>query len=270
MNVSTRIERIINKIIKNNNIKKHIHQLLSQPSNHSYIKQIIYLSKLIHRNKEICHPPKTRTYISNKLSNYLLENHYSKDMTIVDIGGGNGQILKEIGENMKLPKEQLYCVEPNIPWTEPYSYLHNDFIQYVFWDNLWIPIQDHSIDVVFMMVSLHHMTDETIKKTMENIVRISKPNSVLIVKEHDCVSNEDRYVIEWEHHLYHLVETCQQNEEKCKDYMNNFIQNYKSKMWINDLMMSYGFHSVMELNRLFERNVDTKNPTNLYWKIFTK
>ena len=269
MNVSIRIERIVNKIIKNNNIKKHIQTILTNDTNNS-IKKLLYLSNLINKKKSETQQIEDRTFISNKLSKYILQNHYKKNMKIADIGGGNGQVLKEIGSFLKIPRENLFCVEQINPWSEPYSFYNSEFIQYVFWDNQNIPIEPLSLDIVLIMVTLHHMDDKTIQRTFENLNKQCKTGSLLIMKEHDCNTAEDKYIIDWEHHLYHLIETPIQTETDIIEYKKHYIDNYKTKKWFDNCIQKYGFISIMEFNRFFERSTDNKNPSNLYWKIYRK
>jgi ubiquinone/menaquinone biosynthesis C-methylase UbiE len=270
-----RIETIINKIIKINAIKKNIQQILLKDRSNSANK-FVQISKLIHshmqKNTKNIEP--NRTYISDKLTKYISQNYSikdHKDIKIADIGGGNGQILKEIGTSLKISKENLYCVEQITPWTEPYAFSNSDHIQYVFWDNNNIPtITPKSLDIVFIMVTLHHMTDETINATFKNLNRLCKSGALLFIKEHDCKTPDDKFVIDWEHHLYHLIETPQQTESQIIQYKKNYVDNYKTKKWIDYLIHNYGFVSKIELNRLFERNTDHNNPSNLYWKIYVK
>jgi SAM-dependent methyltransferase len=272
MNLSVRVEKIVNKIIKNNNIKRNIQQTIVNDTTHS-TKTFLYLSNLINRQKQTKNDVENRTFVSNKLSHYIRKNHYTEDMKIADIGGGNGQILKELGQSLSLPQTNLYCVEQITPWAEPYAYNNSQFIQYIFWDNKTIPtIEPKSLDVVFVMVTLHHMTDETIHNTMINLIKLVKKGSLLIIKEHDCKSAEDKYVIDWEHHLYHLVETPTQTEHDIQQYKKHYIDNFKTKARFDDIIEHYGYQSVQELNRFFEETPEpnNKNPTNLYWKIYQK
>jgi hypothetical protein len=121
-----------------------------------------------------------------------------------------------------------------------------------------------------MMVTLHHMTDETIHKTFENLQKIMKQNSLFIIKEHDCQSQEDRFVIDWDHHLYHLIESPMILDGDIDQYLREYISNFKSKYNFDLLLKQYDFSPIQELNRFFESEKDHKNATNLYWKIYMK
>lgn len=280
MNFYTRIEKIIYKIIKKSQIKDKIYETITSDiynKNKTFEKKMFFLSQLIQSNLSCPQPDPhhNKTFISNKLSKYI-KNRFSSstscsvsELTIVDIGGGNGQMLREIGENLKIPKDNLFCVEPIVPWTHPYPFSNSKHLQYVFWDNDTIPVvQPLSIDVVIIAVTLHHMSDSVIHKTFENLKRIMKPMSILIIKEHDCKTREDKLIIDWEHHLYHLIESPLQGEENIEKYKEKFINNYKSKQQWTDIIECYGYEPIIELNRLFERNIDSINPTNLYWRIY--
>jgi hypothetical protein len=275
-----RVDRIVNKIIKNKNkdrIKKYIidekPKFKQTDTNQNFTKNLFYVSRLINNSPDFKPPEeRERSYISNNLSEYISKNYKTDNITkikIADIGGGNGQILREIGKNLEISKDNLFCIEQKTPWTEPYAFSNNEFIEYVFWDNKTIPtIEPLSLDIVFIMVTLHHMNDETINNTFENLIRLSKVGSFLIIKEHDCKTTEDKYVIDWEHHLYHLNETPLQTEEQIAKYKTEYIDNYKTKTTWDNTIEKYGYSIVGEFNRFFERTIDTKNSSNLYWKVY--
>ncbi len=104
---------------------------------------------------------------------------------------------------MSISYNNLYCVENKSSWLEPYQFSNK--INFVFWNNTCINIESNSIDVVIIMVMLHHINDETIAKVIENVKRLLKPNGILIIKEHHCNSLETKHLINWEHHLYTLT-----------------------------------------------------------------
>ena len=120
------------------------------------------------------------------------------------------------------------------------------------------------------MVSLHHMIDITINNILINIKRILKKNGLIIIKEHNCCNNEDKLIIDWEHHLYHLLLSNDVDEINTKKYLNKFINNYKSMKDFNSLFSNYGFTNINNLDRKFNKYTinDTFNPTNLYWALY--
>ena len=271
MSLNMRFNILLKKIIKNEKILKIIEDLLTETRSYSK-KKFLQISKIYNSYNIKSNIPTNRNFISKKIATYILKKHYLKSMKIADIGGGNGDVLKEVGQLLKLNKNNLYCVENISGWTETYNYSNQQYLQYIFWDNVTIPtIKENSLDVVLIMVSLHHMTDLIIKDLFKNLQILSKTNSLLIIKEHDCQNSNDLYIINWEHHLYEITHRPNLNENDIIKYKANYVDNYKTKGYYDKLIHSYGYIDVVELNRLFEPvGEDAKNPTNLYWKIYKK
>ena len=271
MSLNMRFNILLKKIIKNEKILKTIEDLLTETRSYSK-KKFLQISKIYHSYNIKSNIPTNRNFISKKIATYILKKHYLKSMKIADIGGGNGDVLKEVGQLLKLNKNNLYCVENISGWTETYNYSNQQYLQYIFWDNVTIPtIKANSLDVVLIMVSLHHMSDLIIKDLFKNLQILSKANSLLIIKEHDCQNSNDLYIINWEHHLYEITHRPNLSENDIIKYKANYVDNYKTKGYYDKLIHSYGYIDVVELNRLFEPvGEDAKNPTNLYWKIYKK
>jgi hypothetical protein len=115
------------------------------------------------------------------------------------------------------------------------------------------------------------MTDEIIENLLNNIRTTIKPSGIVIIKEHDCTSREDQFIIDWEHHLYHLMMTNDTSIKDLENYTTSFTSNYKSKASFDELFARYNFAPVIELNRFFKEadtQIDIKNVTNLYWKVY--
>jgi len=192
-------------------------------------------------------------------------------LRVADIGGGNGNVLSSLNDIVKGDKSQFICVESK-DWIETYPY-DNSNITYTFWDNNTVNIADESCDIVFCMVSLHHMTDETIANTLQEIHRILKKGGLLMIKEHDCHSVQVNNMILWEHHLYHLLDCVYDNRPfNYEHYYNNSIYNFKSKRGWQALIESQSFQHTCSQNRFLdgEYKNDPKNASNLYWDIYTK
>ncbi len=273
-----RINIILNKILKYNKSDDAINQIqdiiietYNKPN--KIKKAMMDINDILNNNnmkEDIADRiNKNHSFVSTNLSEIIKKN-FDHDIKIVDIGGGEGDVIKNIGENLDISSKNLYCVEQNNQWTEYYKF--NNKINYIFWNNHYIDIVDKSIDIVILMVSLHHMNDEVLHNTMKNIKRILKPKGIVIIKEHDMYNDDIKYTIDWEHHLYHIIRS--ENEElkknKLKKYLNKFVNNYKSKKDYDQLFLSYGLKELEELNRQFKpiSNIDYNNASNLYWKIY--
>ncbi len=216
------------------------------------------------------------TYITNTLNVQPTEN-----LKIVDIGGGNGNVLREINASMQskynitTKPENFICVETQSDWVESYKF-DNETINYSFWNNEIIPIESNSIDIVLCMVSLHHMNDATIQTTISEIKRILKPGGHILIKEHDADTANALNFIEWEHHLYHILDKGYEriivNPET---YLEEHIDNFKAKAFWKNHFQTNGFKYIETTNRCLESGTestiyDSNNVTNLYWEIYKK
>jgi 2-polyprenyl-3-methyl-5-hydroxy-6-metoxy-1,4-benzoquinol methylase len=221
----------------------------------------------------------------NTIEHYFLSNVDNFDnfndlnslaeLKIVDIGGGEGDIISLIGESLDIPNENIYCVESRSSWSESYKF--NKKINYIFWDNSNIEIEPNSIDVIIIMVSIHHMDNQTIQNLMLNLNKLLKPNGLVIIKEHDSKNLTEKKIIDLEHHLYHIMmtPTDEINEKNLKSYLDNFTNNYMSMDQTEELFKQNGFKHIKTLDRMFNsfnsHNInDITNPTNLYWALYTK
>jgi len=275
----TRIKLLINKIFKQNThskkisiLFKHIHKIIIHTKNtkEDIISSMIKINDLLQSNninKTTKIDNKNHIWVSQKLINIFKENGMDNKIKIVDIGGGDGNILNNISDLFEIPKQNMFCIEQP-SWHEKYNFKYD--INYIFWNNSIINITPKSIDVILIMVTLHHMDNNTLKNLIINVKKILKPNGLIIIKEHDLTDNYIKKSIDWEHHLYHLMMT--QNEEitnkHLTDYLDKFINNYKSKKEYDNIFNEFEIKS--ELNRFFEPFVDYEyaNATNLYWKVY--
>ena len=210
---------------------------------------------------------KIHTYLTKKYPHLIQSN-----CNIIDIGGGNGNVLSGLKDKINGKNDNFICVETLTNWGEHYNF-DNTNIQYKFFGtdfNFELP--DNSIDIIMCMVSLHHMTNETISSIMQHIHRILKPNGIVLIKEHDAKKDDLKYIY-WEHHLYHLLD-CAFNAETINidHYFNNFIYNFKSKEQWTNCFNQFGFELVEIKNRFLEGHYhfDPKVPTNLYWAVYKK
>ena len=278
-----RINILLNKILKNkksNDIINNIQTIILELKNESnkLKNAIISINNILSENNQKSNNDideiinKNHNYVSTNLSNIISKNikKPNNEIKIADIGGGEGNIITNIGKLLEIPSSNLYCIEQNNQWAE--SYRFNNNINYVFWDNVYINIPDNSIDIVILMVSLHHMTNQIVDNTMKNIKRILKPDGIVVLKEHDMINEDIKYTIDWEHHLYHILNSNKEDltKNRLKKYLKKFINNYKSKDEYDKLFLSYNLKGLEELNRQFKplSCTDYSNASNLYWKIY--
>jgi ubiquinone/menaquinone biosynthesis C-methylase UbiE len=257
------LKNMIYRTIKNN-------ELLESNMNKIYNVILKYVKQLKLKRDE-----NRQDFIVSKIMSFIQSmqpNILNNTLTVADIGGGNGNVLSGINDILKGDKTQFICVETK-DWIEHYKY-DNPNITYAFWNNNTIDIADESCDVVFCMVSLHHMSDETIAHSLNEIRRILKKGGLLLMKEHDCNSAKTNEMILWEHHLYHLLDCAYDNRPFDYDnYYNNSIYNFKSKRGWRVLLEEGQFQYKCSKNRFLDGDYvdnDKKNASNLYWDVYEK
>jgi ubiquinone/menaquinone biosynthesis C-methylase UbiE len=277
MLIYNRIHALVNRLCSD---EKTVDKIVNIIMN-KYISmndKMIRISNLYHMyiiDNNIQQTSRNRLYISQKISQYIKAYFFKKipdvsKLRIMDIGGGNGDVLTNIGEEMNITKRNLFCVEPmNAGWE--YLYTNKKDITYVFWDNKTIPnvIKSNSIDVVLIMVSLHHMTIDTRNALFDNLQLTAKPGSLLIIKEHDMQDKGDKFCIEWEHALFAIINNPLTTRDNIKD-LRDYYEDYKSKEYWDKYICSRGY---IDDTSVFQHNYQNKtyyNPTNLYWKVYIK
>jgi len=275
--MSNTLHYIINKIFRPLSFKDktQIKQLIEQSTN---IKQTMaQISKLVTNEfiKLKCvQDEKRQDFISSKIVNFIRQTQITELTRIVDIGGGNGNVLQQITSILGFTEqtENFICVETKTDWIETYDY-SNKNISYLFWNNNSLQIEDNSVDYILCMVSLHHMTDATIETTLKEINRILKPSGMLLVKEHDANQNSKKF-IELEHYLYHIMDSAYQYKFIDPDsYFENSIGNFKSiQEWRRLIEEIGGLNRKITTNRFLNGPFvnDNKNVSNLYWDVYTK
>ncbi|MFD3260448.1 methyltransferase domain-containing protein [Paenibacillus lentus] len=114
----------------------------------------------------------TKKYIHDHINSYFQLN----DKSVLDFGSGTGA-------NCCVCQPELYLgLEPDIQRVNLAKRLYPDhsFMQF---DRTQIPIQDQSIDYIFVVAVLHHLHDDQITSYLVEFERILKPGGQVIVME---------------------------------------------------------------------------------------
>jgi ubiquinone/menaquinone biosynthesis C-methylase UbiE len=231
------------------------------------------ISRIVLHYSDLKKDDNRQDFIVSKIMSFLNSTTIDKNSTIVDIGGGNGNVLSGLKTSLGGEKEQYICVETMNDWIESYEFNKTN-ISYIFWNNNIINIPSESCDLIICMVALHHMTNDTLHTTLQEIHRILKPGGLFMIKEHDCNSTEAQMLINWEHHLYHILDGAYNKEPiHVEPYFEQTVHNFKSKELWKEIIESNQFHFNRRTNRFLDGNYienESKNPSNLYWDIYEK
>jgi len=195
---NNRITVLLNKIFKSEKNNKFYAKALNEIKNiiincnitfDSVINSMMEINNILIRYKfrkliDINKNNPNHEYVATNISDIIkkinkTEKEYS-NYKIVDIGGGEGDVIKYIGQSLNIPSENLYCVEQE-SWSEKYNFINN--VNYVFWDNVDINLPNEDIDLFLLMVSMHHMTNSTIDNALLNMSKQIKKNGIVIIKE---------------------------------------------------------------------------------------
>jgi ubiquinone/menaquinone biosynthesis C-methylase UbiE len=274
------VKLLLRKLFKNNHdnlkiLKQILKVVISTKNNkENIIRSMIKINNILEINsvKKYVDDAK-HEWIANNIYDLIQKYGINDNGHIVDIGGGEGNILSTFNKTYNISKNDLICVEQQNVWDEQYNYTKNtNYFNYIFWDNKIIDIPDKSVDICIIMVTMHHMTDNILQNLFINLNRVLKDNGIVIIKEHDCMSNHTANIINWEHHLYHILMSSNDDltYDKLSSYVDNFVGNYKSRTYYDNMFTKNGFIIVDELDRSFNEPIikDLKNVTKLYWKIY--
>jgi 2-polyprenyl-3-methyl-5-hydroxy-6-metoxy-1,4-benzoquinol methylase len=346
------MQKIIRKIIQTdtrqedrrllNTVHNQIEHIISQPRHHSTTTSTTTTAAKIaeidatlmkwNLSKKVKRPlePDRQEFISQRICKYLEsgcgwipklsesegDRCSGAEKRIVDIGGGNGNVLAAIGRHFGVGRNHLICIE-NREHEFHYPFDNGDAVQYRFYEDvpstssasprislsepahypandpdavkphynptpstIWEPAG--TVDLVICMVSLHHMQEDVLKNTLQQIYSMLAHGGILLVKEHDCTSEEVAERINWEHHLYHIVETPMSHDTVAAQmYLDNFVGNYKSRKWLERTCCGdMGLELLKTFNNILEPLPDhldcddeidySRSPTQLFWQLYRR
>lgn len=144
----------------------------------------------------------------------------SNNKNLVDIGCGNGLLTNKISKLYNFNKN-AYCIET-------INYLDksvNDSINFSITDGNKINLNNNLADLTICLLVIHHFT--SMDSMIDEIIRITKPNSYLLIYEHNCISSNLRVKLD----IYHIINELLLKPNLFDNYRyhyNNFANNYYS------------------------------------------
>jgi len=274
MTLKDKINILINKIFKttiDSQIKKNItNQILKSYKLPNKLIKFFYAIYESLKNFKFLFK-KNNDFIGMKLSDIIKFNFKDSninELNIIDIGGNSGELLNIIGNNLSIPKSNLTVVE-----SMDFKLKGSSSLNYISWDNKLIDLPDNSIDVFIIMLTLHYMNDSTVDNLFNNIKRLSKKNSIIIIKEYHVINNIDRFIVNWDHYLHYIINAPKNlliND--FKNYIDNLIIYFKSIDYYDYKLKSNGYKLISRLNRSLNKFTgfikDINNVEKIYWSIY--
>lgn len=118
--------------------------------------------------------------------NYITESVDIKPSNILDIGAGDGSILTCLKSHYGLQKESVYALD-----LQPIK--REDITVIGYTDDMKIPFDDGTIDLIVMLSLLHHVPERD--SLLSEVYRVLSPNGRVIIREHDGSNNDKAYYI---------------------------------------------------------------------------
>jgi ubiquinone/menaquinone biosynthesis C-methylase UbiE len=160
----------------------------------------------------------------------------------LDFGCSDGVITSEIGNKLGLLHENIIGADVE-GWKDATSKGLTDKMNFVkITENGSLPFEDNSFNYITSFMCLHHIHPSFIENRLKELYRVMKDNGTLLIREHDCISDNNKILIDLEHIIY---EVCYK-EPSNLSFLDTYEAWYKeSKDW-KKLLIDSGFTFVNE------------------------
>lgn len=112
---------------------------------------------------------------------YLIETLNLDNRTILELGCGIASMTKKIASN-GINRKIIACEVDEVQHEKNLT-LNIDNIQFILSGAQSIPLEDNSIDIIFMFKSFHHIPNNLMPKALKEIYRVLKPNALAYISE---------------------------------------------------------------------------------------
>lgn len=243
---------IINKVtrIDVNTLEK----LLEKATINNETDKFIYnkLNKMI-KNFQQYNISERAEYTAKYIKSLLNDINYKTD-ALLDVGCGDCSVTKEVNKILDI-KDTPNCVDVE-NWLDTYSDKEEGCnVKYI--TNNEINFEDQSMDIILALHSLHHI--DNLDKMLKEISRVIKNDGIFVIKEHNCLADEDKLLID----VYHALYECVMKQEPNKNFIDTYFAKYFSAKELDDKLNVLGFRL---LKTKFTKS-DLKNYFSIYKKI---
>jgi SAM-dependent methyltransferase len=181
-----------------------------------------------------------------------------KPSAYLDIGCDDGLNTKAVGERLGLSHPLIHgcdVTDKTVPADVVYHKYNGIDLQF--------PAQ--SFDVVTALMSLHHIHNP--EAVIAGIFRTLKPGGVLVIREHECATDERRMLLDIVHGLYSLVWS---NPKEWPEFCEEAMHGFRSRDEWRKMVMRCGFRVCNSAFCETSFHSHAKEPMAVYWDVFQK
>ena len=136
----------------------------------------------------------------------MLSKKRFRPRTVLDIGAGDAEIVKQVRDYYQLEKRDVYAIDQKLPLVSNVTVLtYAD-------EKLKIPLPDQSIDLVILFNFLHHLPPTSRTAIIEEVSRVLSPEGYVIIREHDDYDHDPYFDVFLD--LLHLFWYASKGEEE--------------------------------------------------------
>lgn len=170
-------------------------------------------------------------------------NINTKNIKVLDIGAGKGDIIKAVKDYYKL--KEVYAIDVKLPKIKDVKTLMYD-------KNGNIPLDNNSIDLILIFNVLHHIPMNIRNHLIDEVNRVLKPGGIIIIREHDDDKTTTfKKFIELIHDFWYLY------ENEAEDPLNMFN--------IDELKNMFSAFNLIDIERY-----NDPNPQRIYHAVLQK
>lgn len=179
----------------------------------------------------------------NDITPYLdryVKNNYI-EIAYLDVGAGEGKITSEVSKYLHLDKSKAWAIDV-IPIKS------DEYISTTLSTSEFIPFNDTTFNLITVFMAAHHFMN--LPKMFSEISRVLKPGGILIIREHDLNTPNNKIFYDFVHAIY---ATVLGSEDTPENFVNTFYSiYYPAETWIN-YIISLGFILLEPIKRTNDR-----------------
>ena len=178
----------------------------------------------------------------------------------LDFGGGKGEIAASIAKTYFLKKENVFVTDVKDWYGQDHTKTFEDIVTYRYLKVNKLPFESNSFNFVTCFQVLHHIPYHQVELVIKELARVISIGGVILFREHNCETVEDKMLIDVEHALYDFCH----DKDTSKVFLQNYDEHYFSKKEFESLLQKY-FTKVQ-----IPFPEETKGVTKYYYTCWTK